>query len=629
MRHTLQLFIAFVILGPFFGLRGYPADTSSGVEILDRSGSPVTHITDGDTIRLRLTLPAAGSPQTYTFRLDDLDLVVATCEVASGSSCQTEPVLSLGWHWDAGGVVRDARTVKAYDADGSLVAQSATLTVRPRPVVMVHGFVSSWETWKPYLGAEGFLAPLGLQGFAVGDGQVPGKMNTGALTNPTGRTNTIAQNAAVEAEYIAAVKKQTGAQMVDLVVHSMGGMISRYYIDRLMSGRDVAQLVMLGSPMGGSDCSVLAASLGFYLPGSIEIRQSYMQGVFNRQITHRRGVEFYDLGGTAISKPFQSPCAPIPNDIAVSFDSINAIPLQSSRFDILHTELTSSPAVFQQFVQPLLEKPAGSFTEAPDPAASAAALAPLPFTRVYTGHVPAGGSTDVTIRVDANLTVASFAMYDPTRSIDVSVRGASGNTIQLSPQTNGFVRVTDPASLVYLGYGFANPKPGIWHVTVLATGATPAAGADYAISVYFVGGALLDARSSTLVPREGEAVRFTANLTLGGQPLQISKAQAVIRAPDGATETIDFSPGSAVSASWTPRIAGTHGVDIVVTGIAPDGTQIERTAFLAEEVQPNPSKLQVSANLGLVILVVLAVLALLVFVTVRLARRLVRRPPRG
>ncbi len=212
-----------------------------------------------------------------------------------------------------------------------------------------------------------FLAPLGLQGFAVGDGQVPGALNTGVITNPPGRTNTLAQNAEILGQYINGVKRKTGAEMVDLVVHSMGGMISRYYIDRVMQDRDVAQLVMLGSPMGGSDCSVLPAALGFYLPASIEIRESYMKGVFNQQITHRKGIEFYDLGGTAINEAFKSPCTEVPNDTVVSFESINAIPLQSSREDVIHSDLTLSQTAFEQYVNRFCKDPAGTF---PIPAGS-------------------------------------------------------------------------------------------------------------------------------------------------------------------------------------------------------------------------------------------------------------------
>ncbi len=611
-------------------VRPYRQDSANAVVLLDRSGKPATRITDGDTVRLQLSVAQPlTNPQTYTFKLDNSDLAVSTCSISTGTTCQSDPVLSLGWHWDAGGVPRAALALKAYDAQENLIAQSAPVTVLPRPVVLVHGFLSSSDTWKSYLGPTGFLASLGLHGFAVGDGQASGVMNTGVFTDPTGHTNTLAQNAAIEAQYISAVKKATGAQMVDLVVHSMGGMISRYYIDRLMPDRDVAQLIMLGSPMGGSDCSVLPAALGFFLPASLEIRQSYMEGVFNRQITHRRGIEFYDLGGTAINKAFQSPCAAVPNDIAVSVESVNAIPLHSSTFDIIHSELTSSSAVFDSFVKPLLEKPPASFTFAPDPAPSGAAPAPLQFTRVYTGHVNAGGSSELSINIDPNVTVASFALYDPTRSVHVSVRGANGNAIALDPQANGFIEVKDPSSLVYLGYGFSDPRPGVWKVTVLAGNSTPPLGADFAISAYFVGGAILNARSSTLIPRLGERVQFMADLSLAGQPLDILKAQALLRGPTGQTESIDFTPGTQVSASWTPQKVGTYGVDIIVTGRAPDGSQVERTAFLSEEVQPNLSNLQISLNLALVLILVVAILVLVMFLAVRSFRRLAHRnPPR-
>ncbi|MGZ6315896.1 MAG: esterase/lipase family protein, partial [Anaerolineales bacterium] len=593
MRRTLQVLTALFILFYLCAFGSYRQDSGNAIVLLDRSGKPATRITDGDTVRLQLSVAQpVTSPQTYTFKLDNSDLAVSTCSISTGTTCQSDPVLSLGWHWDAGGVPRGARALKAYDAQGNLIAHSAPVTVLARPVVLVHGFLSSADTWKSYLGPTGYLASLGLSGFAVGDGQASGVMNTGVFTNPTGHTNTMAQNAAIEAQYISEVKKATGAQMVDLVVHSMGGMISRYYIDRLMPDRDVAQLIMLGSPMGGSDCSVLPASLGFFLPASLEIRQSYMEGVFNRQITHRRGVEFYDLGGTAINKAFQSPCAAVPNDIAVSVESVNAIPLHSSTFDILHSELTSSSPVFDSFVRPLLEKPSLSFPFAPDPAPSGVAPPPLQFTRVYTGHVNAGGSSELSINIDPNVTVASFALYDPTRSVKVSVRGANGNALTLDAQANGFIEVKDPSSLVYLGYGFSDPRPGIWNVAVLASDSTPPLGADFAISAYFVGGAILNAKSSTLIPRLGEHVQFTADLSLDGQPLDILKAQAVLRGPAGQTESIDFTPGTQVSASWTPRTVGTHGVDIIVTGRAPDGSQIERTAFLSEEVQPNLSNLQ-------------------------------------
>lgn len=597
------------------------------IVIFNRAGQPTSRITDGDTIRLQVILSQTlNQPATITFTLGDQAFTVGSCVIPAGSAaCQTDPFQSLGWHWDTGGAAQSTRTVNAYNNGTSLLGQSEPLTVLPRPVVMVHGFVSAWDAWKMYLGPDGYLASIGLQGFAVGDGQVAGMMLTGNLSNPTGRTNTIAGNAEIEGQYIAAVKKVTGAEMVDLVAHSMGGMISRYYIDRVMQERDVAQLIMLGSPMGGSDCSVLPAALGFYLPASIEIRQSYMRGVFNQQITHRHGVEFYDLGGTPILEAFKSPCTDIPNDTVVSFGSINAIPLQSEKVDVVHGDLNVRRSVFDDFVRPLLQKEAGSFAFAPDLSPDAAVSEPLQFTRVYTGHVDAGGSTELTINIEPNVTVASFALFDPTRSVAVSVRGASGKVIALDAEKNGFIQVDDPASLFYLGYGFANPKPGLWKVSILATHLTPARGADFSISVYFVGGAMLSAQSSALIPQIGEQIQFRAALSLNDQPLEIKQAQAVIRDPNGGIEQLDFAPGAQIAKTWTAKVAGTHGVDIVVTGVAADGSAVERTAFLSVEVQPNMSKTQITLNLILVIVAVALILALIVYAFARGIRKIARR----
>ena len=45
------------------------------------------------------------------------------------------------------------------------------------------------------------------------------------LDAPTRPTNTVAANAKILAEYISGVKQVTGAQQVDLVAHSLGGLI--------------------------------------------------------------------------------------------------------------------------------------------------------------------------------------------------------------------------------------------------------------------------------------------------------------------------------------------------------------------------------------------------------------------
>lgn len=386
-RILLSLFVLLSLL-PIYGFVPLPQSNAT-IAILNRAGQPTEQITDGDTLKLQITLSQSVTQQeNITFKLGDQSAPVAACVIPNGkTTCTTESFSALGWHWAVNGIAQNTRNVQAFKDNGELIASANPITVTPRPVVMVHGFISNAETWLPYSSSNGFLAPLGITGFAVGDGQVPGKLNTGDMFNPVGRTNSIAQNAEILGEYISNVKQKTGAEMVDLVVHSMGGMISRYYIDRVMQDRDVAQLIMLGSPMGGSDCAVLPAALGFYLPASIEIRESYMRGVFNQQITHRRGIEFYDLGGTAINEAFKSPCTAVPNDTVVGFASINAITLQSSQIAVIHNDLTFSDKAFQDFVKPLLQRTTDTFLSTPDPALPPQTDSPLDFTQIGRAHV--------------------------------------------------------------------------------------------------------------------------------------------------------------------------------------------------------------------------------------------------
>jgi pimeloyl-ACP methyl ester carboxylesterase len=614
----LRPVLAFLIALPFWAAGVYlPAvpvqgtSTSAAIQVIDQAGTPINQITDGDTVRLSATLPArTGSETAIRFFLNDLPGLVASCTIPSGSdTCQTGMFSTLGWYWKEGGQAANSRLLQIM-AGETTIPGSFSLSVHPRPVVMVHGFSSSWEAWQNYLGPAGYLASAGIPGFAVGDGQVPGVMNTGSLSSPGGKTNTIAENAAILGRYIEQVKKITGAQQVDLVAHSMGGLIARYYIDRLMPGRDVAQLMMLGSPMAGTTCANLPAALGLYLPAALEIQPGYVTGIFNPSITHRHGVPFYALAGTPILESFKSPCTSVPTDLAVSFDSVSALPLPVTKIPVLHVELNTSPEVFKQFVLPHLQTLSGQFPAEPDPAVNAAVPEMSQFSRLYTGHVSPQGSQTITIPIDANLSVASFALYDSTRSLTIAVQGASGNSITLDPVKNGLVIVKDPSALFYLGYGFNNPKPGIWKVTLMPTGQTPSGGADFALMARFQGGILLKAEISPLLPRLGDAVQVQASLYLNDRPLDGQQVQTVIHSPNGETQTLDLKSSSTIFETiLRPRQPGIYQIEIQASGRTPDGLTVERSTFLQIEAQPGST-----ANRRL-ILAGLVCIALLLAVT--------------
>jgi pimeloyl-ACP methyl ester carboxylesterase len=562
--------------------------TGAQITVQDKNGEAITSLTDGDRISLGIQLDSPlNSESQVDFLLDEVDSPVAGCRIRAGErTCQSEAFWTLGWFWSADGTQQPRRELSAQ-IGGQPVAGSLSLTIAPRPVVMVHGFNANFHTWDAYLGPQGYLAKLGLHGYAVGDGQVEGVMNTGSLSDPAARTKTIAQNAAILNDYIANVQSATGAQKVDLLVHSMGGMISRYYLDRLMTSDNVAQLIILGTPMAGSACASLPASLGLLLPATLEIQPGYMVGVFNQQIVRRQGVPFHALAGTKLQDTVASPCTPVPSDLVVTVDSVKAIPMPVEEISLLHTELNTAPQVFEQFVTPLLKTPPGEFEVEVDPPAGSVAPLELQFTKIYTGHLAPGETRTVTISIDPNVTVANFSLYDTSRSLEVRVIGASGNEITLDPEKNGLIRVDDPSTMVYLGYGFKQPKPGKWVITLLTTPETPPAGADFALNANFTGGAALSAKTSLTVPRVNEKVIISADLTIEGAPVSLASAQALLRHPDGSLQDLAMTiKGNSATLEVTPRSSGIYGLEVDITALAPDGTPIDRAAFLTFEAQP-------------------------------------------
>ncbi|MGI9147210.1 MAG: esterase/lipase family protein [Chloroflexota bacterium] len=470
----------------------------------------------------------------------------------------------------------------------------------PRPVILIHGFASSPAAWSAYTRAEGYLASIGRRGFAVGDGQAPGLLRMGDPLDPGQPTSTVLENASALRDYIAGVRRLTGADQVDLLAHSMGGLVARAYIDRFMPRGEVAQLIMLGTPNAGTGCAQLPSAAGLYLPAALELRPSYVESVFNAQIRAQHGVPFFLVAGIGVGAPLGSPCAEAPSDLIVARVSVAAISGQVTEVTALHTDLIVSDDVFQKVVRALLlaQTPATLTEQLP----AAEPVEPLDFTRVFPGRVAPGEQHQELVQID-EVAVASFALFDPTRSLTLEVRGVSGAVLLLSADANALRQVDDPASLVRIGYGVDHPRPGPWRITVSATPRTPPDGAPYALSARVRGGAHLRATTSASVVTIGNSVKLAANLQLGNESLNLSGATVWLR---GDKNTSDMLPVSvqhdSIESEWRPEAAGVYGLDLLVEGVLPDGTPLERSAFLSvEAVQADVAPLRaVTAGLYVV-----------------------------
>ncbi|MEU9599564.1 alpha/beta fold hydrolase [Streptomyces sp. NPDC048109] len=127
----------------------------------------------------------------------------------------------------------------------------------PRPVVLVHGtFGNSVDNW---LGLAPYLTNRGYCVFSLDYGQLPGV----PLFHGLGPVEKSAEQLAA---YVDKVLTATGAAETDLVGHSQGGMMPRYYL-RFLGGADkVNALVGIAPSNHGTTLSGLTRLLP-YFPG--------------------------------------------------------------------------------------------------------------------------------------------------------------------------------------------------------------------------------------------------------------------------------------------------------------------------------------------------------------------------
>ncbi|MEV7423262.1 MULTISPECIES: esterase/lipase family protein [unclassified Streptomyces] len=131
----------------------------------------------------------------------------------------------------------------------------------PRPVVLVHGTlansVDNWLGLAPYLVNRGYCV------FSLDYGQLPGVPFFGGL-------GPVDASAAQLATYVDKVLAATGAAKADLVGHSQGGMMPRYYLKFLGGAPKVNALVGIAPSNRGTTLLGLTRLLP-YFPGAADL----------------------------------------------------------------------------------------------------------------------------------------------------------------------------------------------------------------------------------------------------------------------------------------------------------------------------------------------------------------------
>jgi pimeloyl-ACP methyl ester carboxylesterase len=265
---------------------------------------------------------------------------------------------SSGYAWFDDGRPRLVQRVKAELWEKNKLVNDLTRNIKiaPKPLVLVHGPWASWKTFETWQNILTTTHSYDWKAFPVGEVTNKGIINTGRDMFSSEQTNTTAQNADTLQNYIRYAQENRNAWHVDVVAHSVGGIIARNYITRLMPAYDdgrpqISHLVMLGTPNMGTPCADVM-DFAFQMTGTSprviqEMRQDSM-ATFNQQNANRKGVKFSSLAGN----PLPTMCKSIVwNDGFVPVASAHWTIADRALSKSLHPELTGT-VDFSDFVKP-------------------------------------------------------------------------------------------------------------------------------------------------------------------------------------------------------------------------------------------------------------------------------------
>ncbi|WP_030625441.1 esterase/lipase family protein [Streptomyces sclerotialus] len=159
----------------------------------------------------------------------------------------------------------------------------------PRPVVLVHGTlgnsVDNWLALAPYLVARGYCV------FSLDYGQLSGV----PLFHGLGPVDKSAEQLSA---YVDRVLAATGAAETDLVGHSQGGMMPRYYLKFLGGAAKVNALVGIAPDNHGTDVNGLTRLID-QVPGAKKYLESLAPGL-NDQIVGSDFLNRLNEGGDTV-----------------------------------------------------------------------------------------------------------------------------------------------------------------------------------------------------------------------------------------------------------------------------------------------------------------------------------------
>ncbi|MBB2915045.1 pimeloyl-ACP methyl ester carboxylesterase [Streptosporangium becharense] len=461
--------------------------------------------------------------------------------------------------WDAGGKPVQHRFVKArlyVGAAQQSYAETTGIQSRPKPVVLVHGYKSDAESsWgKAYRPLKDMHPNMGV--FAVGDGQFGddgGTLNTGTELHPFVETNSLDENVDELAKYIENVRERTGAWQVDVVAHSMGGLITRQYIQstmpRVTDGRPaVNRMLQMGTPNQGTPCANMVMETAMltwpyavpYFPATLENTTFFVRDVFNEKYLNLKGAKASNLVGVGQLVPCVSLRGELPRmgDLIVPRWSAQFIYTDVPTTETMHTSMPESVPDLLSYVKPRL----AGMTAGGASALAKASSAPVS-AQADDG---AAGDTDgmstfatPSVRAEPGQTVSAPLEVPPGEVLGVT--GALPSTVGLvlrDPSGKAVAQYaagSEAAKQPIQGLSVADPQAGAWKLEVTNTGGEPVTAN---VGAWVAGNPVKVSVTRAEQSSDEGRVRVVAAVSDDGRPVTGVPVRAILLAADGTRHEV-------------------------------------------------------------------------------------------
>ena len=189
----------------------------------------------------------------------------------------------------------------AIIVSGSFVSIANSQSEKPLPVLLIHGYVEDAAIWKNW---EELLKKDGIQFFTI------------TFKDSDDKCGSAEQHAKELEKRVQDIKQQSGAQKINIVGHSKGGLDARVFLD-ITDTTDVANLVMIGTPNAGSPA---AETNDACAPAIFDLRP----GANATRAEMNPNIKYYTITGDWLPAVQGSPAIPGHDDGLVPVESVES-----------------------------------------------------------------------------------------------------------------------------------------------------------------------------------------------------------------------------------------------------------------------------------------------------------------